>query len=224
MNAQFPVGEFADSRAINLPMFGQHRAQQHDFGRWIAGGATLLLHVVLLAAVLFGGRAVIRVAQPQAMMVNIFTDHAEQAPAPQFQPHLQRADMPVVQAPEIAIAAPPAQHAIQVTAAQAQAAPAAPGANARADYLASILAQLNRYKQYPPSARRARIQGVVMLHFVMDRSGNVQTADINKKSGYPILDQEALALIRRAQPLPPMPANFRQSHLDLVVPIEFFLR
>ena len=31
-----------------------------------------------------------------------------------------------------------------------------------------LLAQLNRFKQYPRAARQAHIEGVVMLHFVMD--------------------------------------------------------
>lgn len=223
MNAQFPVAALGEARQIDLPVLAHFRAREFDAGRLIAGGVTVLIHVALVAALLLGGRAVMHVAQPKAMTVNIFTENAKRPEPVYIQPRLQRADMPIVQAPEIAIAAPPAQRAIQVTAVQAPAAPAAP-AEAKADYFARLLAQLNRYKQYPPAARRARIQGVVMLHFVMDRAGNVQAADINKKSGYPILDAEALALIRRAQPLPPMPANFRQNRLDLVVPIEFFLR
>jgi periplasmic protein TonB len=51
----------------------------------------------------------------------------------------------------------------------------------------------------------------------------VQSFEIAKSSGRPVLDAEALALIQRAQPLPALPADFPSSTLDAVVPIEFSL-
>jgi len=86
-----------------------------------------------------------------------------------------------------------------------------------------VLAQLNRFKQYPRAARQARIEGVVMLHFVMAADGKVQSFEISKSSGRPVLDAEALALIQRAQPLPALPPDFPSRTLDAVVPIEFSL-
>jgi protein TonB len=103
------------------------------------------------------------------------------------------------------------------------AAPQKPAGETRDSYLAQVLAQLNRFKQYPRAARQARIEGVVMLHFVMDADGKVQSAEISKSSGRPVLDAEALALIGRAQPLPALPAEFPTRTLDAVVPIEFSL-
>ncbi|HEY1877419.1 MAG TPA: energy transducer TonB, partial [Rhizomicrobium sp.] len=85
------------------------------------------------------------------------------------------------------------------------------------------LARLNRFKQSPRAARQAHLEGVVMLHFVIDAQGRVSRFDIAKSSGRPVLDNEALALISRAQPLPPLPADFPTSILDAVVPIEFSL-
>ena len=62
-----------------------------------------------------------------------------------------------------------------------------------------------------------------MLHFVMDAQGRVMRAEIQKSSGRPALDKEALALMERAQPLPALPADFPTRTLDAVVPIEFAL-
>jgi protein TonB len=101
------------------------------------------------------------------------------------------------------------------------AAPQRPAGETRDSYLGRVLAQLNRFKQYPRAARQARIEGVVMLHFVMDADGKVQACEIAKSSGRPILDAEALALIQRAQPLPALPADFPARTLDAVVPIAF---
>ena len=62
-----------------------------------------------------------------------------------------------------------------------------------------------------------------MLHFVMDAGGHVTQADIQKSSGRPVLDNEALAMIQRAQPLPALPADFPTRTLNAVVSIEFSL-
>ena len=63
----------------------------------------------------------------------------------------------------------------------------------------------------------------MLLHFVMDAEGHVTSAEIQKSSGRPALDKEALALMDRAQPLPALPADFPTRTLDAVVPIEFAL-
>ncbi len=101
-------------------------------------------------------------------------------------------------------------------------APQSAAGETRDSYLGRLLAQLNRFKQYPRAARQAHIEGVVMLHFVMDAQGRVQSFEIAKSSGRPVLDAEALALIQRAQPLPALPVDYPTRTLDAIVPIEFY--
>ncbi len=101
-------------------------------------------------------------------------------------------------------------------------APQAVAGEGRDSFLGRVLAQLNRFKQYPRPARQAHIEGVVVLHFVMDAQGKVLRFEIAKSSGRSVLDNEALALIQRAQ-LPPLPVGFPTSTLDAVVPIQFSL-
>ena len=91
-------------------------------------------------------------------------------------------------------------------------APQTAAGEGRDSFLARLLAQLNRFKQYPRAARQAHIEGVVMLHFVMDAQGKVVSFEIAKSSGRPVLDTEALALIQRAQPLPALPRGFSHPH------------
>jgi protein TonB len=97
-------------------------------------------------------------------------------------------------------------------------------ATAQAGFAARLFAHLNRYKRYPEAAKLRHEEGIVSLRFTMDRAGNVLSAEVAKSSGSKALDQEARALIQRAQPLPPIPAEFRQGSLELVVPVEFSLR
>ena len=63
-----------------------------------------------------------------------------------------------------------------------------------------------------------------MLYFKVDRQGNVIAHRIKQRSDYPALDNEVLQMIQRAQPLPEMPPSMKRDTLELVVPVQFFLR
>jgi len=75
------------------------------------------------------------------------------------------------------------------------------GSNA---YNALIFGHLARFKRYPPAARGA--VGKTTLRFMLDRDGKVIDVQITKSSGNNVLDQEALAIMRRANPFPKFPA------------------
>jgi protein TonB len=87
-----------------------------------------------------------------------------------------------------------------------------------------LMARLQRAKRYPASAEARRAQGIATLNFRLDRDGRVLSQRIVKSSGHADLDQEVLALVRRAQPLPPFPPAMTQSVIQLSVPIRFSLR
>jgi protein TonB len=89
---------------------------------------------------------------------------------------------------------------------------------------ASLVRQLQRFKRYPPEAQSRNEQGIVLLGFTLDRNGHVLAHSIARSSGYADLDNEVMAMIMRAQPLPPFPASMSQPQIDLTVPIRFSLR
>jgi protein TonB len=132
--------------------------------------------------------------------------------------------------PHIAIAPPPSRDIVAATP-QPPATPSAPPASPPvrasqpppADYISRLLAHLNAYKNYPYDARLRREQGTVRLRFRMDRTGHVLSYNVVGSSGSASLDNEALAMIQRAQPLPPPPADYPGDPLDLVVPLVFSL-
>jgi protein TonB len=83
---------------------------------------------------------------------------------------------------------------------------------------------LERNKRYPPSAQDRSEQGVVQLAFSLDRKGLVVTSRIVTGSGSAALDEEAMALLRRAQPFPAPPPQMAGELVNLVVPIRFNLK
>ncbi len=87
-----------------------------------------------------------------------------------------------------------------------------------------ILAWLEKHKEYPRQSQLRRQQGTAVLHFELDRQGRVLRYRIRTSSGFPELDREVEAMIKRAEPLPPMPADMTQAKLELLVPVQFRLR
>jgi periplasmic protein TonB len=125
--------------------------------------------------------------------------------------------MPVVKPPEQAeVTPPPAPHTAQ------QVKGGAP--RIEASWQTSLLRQLQRFKRYPAGAQSRNEQGVVLLSFSLDRTGHVLAHSVARSSGFPDLDNEVMALIMRAEPLPAFPASMPQTRLDLTVPIRFSLR
>jgi protein TonB len=128
-------------------------------------------------------------------------------------------------APAVALAAPvPTAPQSAAAPAKLAAAPAVapverPTSAAIASWERLLVAQLERHKRYPPQAGGK--VGEARLAFSIDRAGRVLASRIVRSSGSEALDQEALALIRRAAPLPPPPAGLSDDRLSFVVPIRY---
>ena len=110
---------------------------------------------------------------------------------------------------------------------QAAAGPTSAGPAASADavrgWQAELLGRLQHAKRYPDAARERDEQGVATVSFVLDRGGHVLSAALVRSSGSAALDGEALALVQRAEPLPPMPPVMAGGSIRLTVPITFAL-
>ena len=94
---------------------------------------------------------------------------------------------------------------------------------AKANYLAQILALIERAKVYPFRARVAGYQGGVSLSFVLEPDGRVREIKVLKSSGYELLDRAAVKTILRASPFPPPPPELSPP-LTLSVKISFVLK
>jgi protein TonB len=100
----------------------------------------------------------------------------------------------------------------------------ATSAAALASYNQLVAAHLQRFKQYPSSAKAAGEQGTSRLSFTLGRSGQVLGSRLAGSSGHPSLDGETLAMVRRAQPFPPMPPELKQASMSFSIPVQFSIR
>jgi periplasmic protein TonB len=88
----------------------------------------------------------------------------------------------------------------------------------------ALVAHIERFKRYPTEARARGQQGLARVAFTIDRDGRVRASHILQTSGSPELDQESLAMLNRAQPMPKPPSQVQSSELSFVVPIRFNIR
>jgi protein TonB len=119
-------------------------------------------------------------------------------------------------------AAPKAERQASLTPSSAPA--GATSAAALASYNQLVAAHLQRFKQYPSSAKAAGEQGTSRLSFTLGRSGQVLGSRLAGSSGHPSLDGETLAMVRRAQPFPPMPPELKQASMSFSIPVQFSIR
>lgn len=88
---------------------------------------------------------------------------------------------------------------------------------------AGIVSRLTDVRHYPPQARADHEQGIVLVGFAIDRSGRILTPSLARSSGHPLLDEEALAMLRRVGNLPPPPSSLPQDPVFLTLPVMFCL-
>lgn len=152
-------------------------------------------------------------------------------PEPRAAPPTRRTERPAqaAAAPPRARTAQPAAPARQTRQQQAPAqAPqggaarqAASAAGAEQAYARRLLGHVERHKRYPAAAARARITGSAQLAITIDRRGGLSGARLISSSGHAVLDQEALAVARRAAPYPRPPEGVGGATYSFGVTLRF---
>jgi protein TonB len=90
-----------------------------------------------------------------------------------------------------------------------------------ASYRALLVAHLLRFKGWPAGAEARGETGKAIIAFTVTRNGRVSGARLTKSTGYASLDQEALAWIQRAQPMPSFPAEIREAAMSFTAPLSW---
>ena len=91
-------------------------------------------------------------------------------------------------------------------------------------YKQKIAARLHKNKRYPLRVRTNNWSGTSKVAFTISAGGQVLNKKLIRSSGYQILDREALNLIDRCEPFPPIPPELELDQMLIVVPITFDLK
>jgi protein TonB len=90
-------------------------------------------------------------------------------------------------------------------------------------YQQTISARIKKFEEYPPVAKRRHWEGTTVVQLRLTAEGKVTDIAVVEKSGYEILDEAAVKMIRRASPLPLPPEGLRGRDHTVLVPIRFRL-
>lgn len=106
-------------------------------------------------------------------------------------------------------------------------APAKPGPNTQAltrGYLRSINGLVKKKTRYPRQARRAGLQGKVIIKVVLDSKGQVLEVDLHTSSGHTLLDKAALKTVRSFSTFPAPPGELEWDKRTVLIPVRFKLK
>jgi protein TonB len=88
----------------------------------------------------------------------------------------------------------------------------------------SLRARIQRFREYPDKALSRGDEGSPTVEFTIDRDGRLVNSHIVDSSGSASLDDEALAVLVRAQPMPRPPDGLPDAELTITLPIYFHLK
>jgi protein TonB len=91
--------------------------------------------------------------------------------------------------------------------------------NALVKFQQSLVKHIARFQRYPAAAHD-KLQGTVGTFFSIDRKGHLLGVWVKTSSGQTLLDTEAIETIKRAQPLPSIPAEL-PDRLNVQVQLAF---
>jgi periplasmic protein TonB len=210
--------------AQNFDVIGAHplrqvRSQLPIRSRIGAITVTAAAHLVVIIALIAGLHQALIIHRPEIAVQ--FTPEkrraVEPSPSSPLAPLVIDAAAPV--APQIDVNIPSAPQAAPTPPLMLPAPPNADfgTSNAEPTWETALLNRLAQAKHVPAEPAH----GVVLLRFKMDRDGKVLEAKIEKSAGSDAMDQEALAALQRAQPLPVPPPEVPGNPLELIVPLDF---
>jgi periplasmic protein TonB len=96
-------------------------------------------------------------------------------------------------------------------------------ARSEAAYLEGLGRAVAAHKFFPETARRQRLEGQVIVEFVLEGSGRIARIRVRRGSGHELLDQAALQVLQELGHYEPIPHEFGRTRWELSVPIRFSL-
>ena len=91
----------------------------------------------------------------------------------------------------------------------------------RREYIGRVVRKIHAAKRYPAGARLRNVEGQAEVTLAIAAHGGVLEVRLSTASGFRALDEEAVAMVRRAAPFEPIPEELGLESLRLIVPVRF---
>jgi protein TonB len=86
-----------------------------------------------------------------------------------------------------------------------------------------VLQTIKENFSYPKEAKEMGIQGVVILEYIVEKNGSIEEVRV-LKSAHPILDKDAIRIIKTAQNWKPAKVGEKAVRIKYKIPIKYQLR
>lgn len=82
-----------------------------------------------------------------------------------------------------------------------------------------------RHLKYPKYAKKAGLEGTVMVHFVIDKNGKISEAHVHEGEGvHPVLDAEAVRVVLKSPKWKPGKKDSQPVKVSYTMPVVFNFR
>ena len=107
---------------------------------------------------------------------------------------------------------------------KAQELPVGIGKPAIASYTRRVIRRIQDNFVYPPEAYEKKLQGLVSLSLHISSTGKLLEVKTNRSSGWSILDENAIKIIKHVSPFPPFPPDIEERELWINIPIAYNIK
>jgi periplasmic protein TonB len=162
-------------------------------------------------------------AKPQPKDIPVVTERARsEFKLPPQPPRIETSIAPQPQA-EPTETSPVAPLPAAPTPAPVVVAKAAPDSALLDSYGKTLSSLIAKYQRYPRIAQLRSWQGTAQVQLSVSATGRMVNVVILRSSGFEVLDDQALEMVRQATPLPQPPEALRGREFTVMVPIVFKL-
>lgn len=97
-------------------------------------------------------------------------------------------------------------------------------ADALREFRMTLARAAKGFRRYPALARERNWEGVVRVQLEWGRGNGGAQVKVVEGSGYPLLDEQALAMLQQAVRRTPLPEGLQGRSFELILPVEFSLQ
>jgi len=87
----------------------------------------------------------------------------------------------------------------------------------------TLSAHVAKFKTYPQQSKRRGEQGRVIIRFTIDAGGKVLDVGLTKRTCFEDLNEEAVNMVKRAEPFPPFPETMKLEKKTFGIPMNYRL-
>lgn len=89
------------------------------------------------------------------------------------------------------------------------------------EWRAALVSHIQKFKKYPDESKKRGEYGLTVASFEIDRKGKLLRSKLIKRTCFDDLNDETIAMLKRAEPFPPVPETLKRERMNFSVPMRY---